>query len=530
MTGNTITLLIIITLLGSDSPQQYIDPFDIIIKNGRILDGLGNPWFIADIGIRDGRIVDIGNLNASSADNVIYADNLYVAPGFIDVHSHASNGLISKELSQAHSLLAQGVTTVVINHDGGGPTNLATQENDLLLHGLGVNVIQLVPHGSVRRQVMGHTDRKPTAIEMDEMKNLVYDGMASGAFGLSSGLFYVPGSFSTTDEIIELAKVVAIFDGIHSSHIRDESDYSIGILAAVEEIIQISLEAEIPSVISHVKTLGPRVWGLSNTLVQQIESARENGLKIYADQYPYTASATSLAFALIPSAALEGGMKTLRKRLNDSEDHSWIREGILNNLDRRGGADRILLRRFSHDDTFEGRSLQEISDSLQTNPADLVIDLIKIGNPDIISFNMLDNDVNLLMQQPWTMTSSDGELVAVGDGYPHPRSFGAFSRKLKKYAIEDGVISLEAAIRSMTSLPAEVFGLHNRGVISRGSIADMAIFDLDRLRDTATYTDPHRFAEGMVHVLINGQFAIEDGDFTNDSLGQILKNRIHKDN
>lgn len=522
MLRNLILCLILIFLSipdwNTESPQ-----FDILIQNGCILDGTGNPWVYADIGITDERIEAIGELKNATAQQVIDATGLYITPGFIDVHSHASSGLKKKELSSAKPLLAQGITSIIINHDGGGAVDLATQENELQAYGLGVNVIPFVPHGSLRREVMGSENRTPTASELDDMKALVRQGMEFGAFGLSTGLFYAPGSFSETNEIIELAKVVSEYDGIHVSHIRDEADYNIGVVGAVDEIITISEEAALPGVVSHIKTLGPRVWGFSNALVQRINLARENGIEVFADQYPYGASATSLSGAIIPSDAHEGGLTSLRSRLNDEEELAWIREGIIDNLDRRGGADRILFRRFVQDESIEGKTLQEVADSLETNPIDLTIELIKIGSPQIISINMHDDDVNLLMQQPWTMTSSDGALVAMGEGVPHPRNYGPFPRKINKYVMEDKIITLENAIRSMTSLSASVFRLHDRGVVRPGAIADLSIFNLEQVKDLATYTDPHQLSKGMIHVLIGGKFAIKDAEFTGELNGQVLK-------
>ncbi|MEX0778873.1 MAG: D-aminoacylase [Balneolales bacterium] len=499
--------------------------YDLLILNGRVFDGMGSPWIRADIGIKGERIDSVGNLKNASAQKVINAGGLYVSPGFIDAHTHAANGLQSRELSLAKPLLEQGITSVVINHDGGGPADLAGQEKRLLEHGLGVNTIQMVPHGSIRSQIMGSSDRSPSASELDQMKALVRKGMDYGAFGLSTGLFYVPGNFSDTSEIIELAKVVAKYDGIHVSHIRDEADYSIGVVAAVDEIIAISEAAGLPGVISHIKNLGPRVWGLSTVLIQRINAARERGIEVYADQYPYSASVTSLSAALIPPAARKGGINALRTRLHDESSLKWIRDGITENLDRRGGADRIMIQGYVQDRSLEGKTLQMVSDSLGTNPIDLTIEIMIAGSPSIISFNMHNDDINLLMQQSWTMTSSDGVLVGIGAGVPHPRSFGPFPRKIRKYVLEDEVINLETAIRSMTSLPASVFRLQDRGVIRPGAIADIAIFDLAEIKDVATYTDPHHLSEGMVHVLVRGKAALSNGEPTGELHGRVLKKR-----
>ena len=297
---------------GTSVGQSY----DVIIRNGRILDGTGNPWFKGDVGI-DGKMISaIGDLGEAVARREVDASGLYVTPGFIDTHSHAGPGLTTEVLSEAHPLLAQGITTVLINPDGGGMVDLRDQKEQLKKHGIGVNVIQLVPHGSIRRSVMGAEDRVPTESEMSRMLDLVQSGMEEGAFGLSSGTFYVPGSYSDASEIEEMAKIAAQYKGIYTSHIRDESNYTIGLIASVEEVINVARNAEIPSVITHVKALGPPVWGYGSAVVRKIEAAREEGLEIYADQYPYLGSSTGLSAALLPRWAQSGGADSLLNRLD----------------------------------------------------------------------------------------------------------------------------------------------------------------------------------------------------------------------
>jgi len=496
--------------------------YDVIIRNGRIIDGTGNPWFKGDVGISGNTIAAIGDLGDALAKREVDALGLYVTPGFIDSHSHAGPGLASEDLSEGRPLLAQGITTVLINPDGGGMVDLRDQKEQLMRNGIGVNVIQMVPHGSIRRSVMGSEDRSPTNSEMSQMLNLVRAGMEEGAFGLSSGTFYVPGSYSEASEIEEMAKVVARYKGVYTSHIRDESDYTIGLIASVEEVINVTRETGIPSVITHVKALGPPVWGFGNAVVRKIEVAREDGLEIYTDQYPYLGSSTGLSAALLPRWAQSGGADSLLNRLDRPGVREDIRAAMGDNLARRGGADRIQFRRVVFDETMEGKLLSDIADERGQSALDVAIEVISKGGASIISFNMFKDDLETLMIQPWTMTSSDGGLVPWMEGVPHPRSYGAFPRKIRKYVLDDELVGLAETVRSMTGLPAQVFRIEGRGSLRVGSFADLLVFDLDRINDPATFTDPHQLAEGMVEVFVGGKAAISDGEFMGVMSGEII--------
>jgi N-acyl-D-aspartate/D-glutamate deacylase len=495
----------------------------VLIRNGRVLDGSGNPWIRADLLIRGDRIAAVGKLGDVEADEVVDATGLYVAPGFIDTHSHAGGGLATEGLSHARPLLAQGLTTIFANPDGGGPVDLAEQRAALLEHGLGVNVAQLVSHGSVRRAVLGTEDRAPTAAEMERMRSLVRAGMDEGAWGLSSGTFYVPGFYAEPEETEDLATIVAPYGGAYQSHFRDESNYTVGVIAAVDEVINVGRVARIPAVLTHVKALGPFVWGYGGAIVKRVERAREEGVQVFADQYPYTASATGLEAALLPRWSQAGGRDSLLARMDRPADMARIREAMIDNLARRGGAARVQFRRYRPDPSIEGRLLSDLAEERGADPLDLAVELIRGGSVSIVSHNMDEGDVEILMAQPWTLTSSDGDLVPLGLGVPHPRSYGAFPRKIRLYVREKGVVGLEAAIRSMTSLPALVFDMPDRGVLRAGAAADVVVFDLDRVRDTAEYTDPHRLAEGMVWVFVNGQAAIRDGELTDVRSGRVLR-------
>lgn len=511
---SSLILLALLVACGDAAGDRY----DVIIRNGTIVDGTGAEPFVGDIGIRGERIAAVGSLGNASAERVIDATGLHIAPGFIDVHSHAGTALVTPELSSAHALLAQGITTVAINPDGGGAVDLATQRRRLLEGGLGVNVAQLVPHGAVRSRVLGSSDRDPNPEELEEMKEMVRAGMQEGAFGLSSGLFYTPGSWSTTEEVIEMARMAAPYGGVYTSHIRDEADYTIGVVASVDEVIRIAREADVTGIVSHVKALGPRVWGASETIVANIEAARAEGVRVWADQYPYDASATGFVAALVPAWAREGD--ALEQRFEDAPTAARIRAEMADNLDRRGGAERIMFRGSG---PFAGRTLDDVAGERGLAPIDAAVELIR-GNEvsGIISFNMHEDDLSRFMRQPWMMTSSDGELTALGDGVPHPRNYGAFPRKIREYVVEQQVIDLPTAIRSMTGLSAEVFGIEHRGVLREGAIADLVVFDLERVNDPATFIDPHHHAEGMVHIFVNGAPAMSDGEYTDVLTGQVL--------
>jgi len=492
--------------------------YDVLIRNARVLDGSGNPWMLADVGIRGDRIAAVGRLTSTPARRVIDVGGLTLAPGFIDVHSHAADGL-AKALHTAQPLLAQGITTVFINPDGGGPTDLAGQRSRLLARGIGVNIGQFVPHGSIRQAVLGMEDRAPRPDELSRMKEMAREGMKAGAIGLSSGLYYAPGSYSTTEEVIALAKVTAEYGGTYSSHIRDEADYSVGLVAAVEEVIRIAEEASLVGVVSHMKALGPAQWGLSSLLTARIDQARQRGVQVFADQYPYEASGTGLSAALVPRWAQVGGRGEFLKRLTGA-DRARLRGDIAQNLARRGGPSTLVVSSYEADRSLEGRSLAEIAAARGIPALDLTIALLEKGDGGLVSFNMSEGDIAHIMRQPWTMTCTDGDLTAPGDGKPHPRWYGAFARKLAVYVRQRRVVDLAAAVRSMTSLPAQVFRLEGRGVVRPGAFADLVVFDPERITDRATYNAPQQLAEGMRYVLINGTIAIDDGNFTGATAGQ----------
>jgi N-acyl-D-aspartate/D-glutamate deacylase len=495
--------------------------YDLLIRNARVFDGSGNPWIGADVGITGDRIQAVGRLEGGAATKTIDAAGLALTPGFIDVHSHAGGGLASEELKHGQPVLAQGITTVLVNPDGGGPTDLDAQRARYAKQGIGLNVGLMVPHGSVRQAVMGMTDRDPDSEQIAKMVDMVRQGMRAGAFGLSSGLYYAPGSYSKTGEVIALAQMAAQFGGVYSSHIRDESDYTIGVVAAVQEVITIAEQAGLIGVVSHIKALGPASHGLSLALVERIEAARTRGVQVYADQYPYSASGTGIGGALIPRWAQVGGRDALLTRIRGPE-RSKVLEDVRVNIARRGGAETLVISRYAPDTAIEGRHLGELAQKAGKTPEEHALDLLEGGDASLVSFNMSERDIELIMRQPWTMTSTDGDLVPMGRGKPHPRAYGAFPRKLRLYVRDRGVVDLAFALRSMTSLPAQVFALKDRGQIRPGAFADILVFDPAKVNDAATYQDPHQLAEGMTHIVVNGVLVREGGKFTGELPGRVL--------
>ena len=511
--------LALIALLGGVAAQPQA-AYDVVIRNGRVLDGTGNPWRYADIAVRGGRIAAMGRLSDAAAQRTIDATGLVVAPGFIDVHSHAGPGLAG-ELNSGEPLLAQGITTAVLNPDGGGPVDLAGQRAGYERRGTGVNTALMVPHGSIRQKVLGMADRAPTEGELALMVELVEAGMKAGGIGLSSGLYYAPGSYAKTEEVIALAKAAARAGGVYSSHIRDEGDYNIGLVAAVSEVIRIAEEGGLPGIVSHMKALGKASWGLSVASTMRIEAARARGVEVYADQYPYAASGTGIGGALVPRWAQVGGVAELQKRLHGPE-RPRLAEEIRVNIERRGGAGSLVISRFRPDPAIEGKSLADLAAAAGRPGHEVVLGLMERGDASLISFNMNERDIEHIMRRNYTMTSTDGDLVPMGVGKPHPRAYGAFPRKLAVYVRERGVVDLAFAIRSMTSLPASVFAMKDRGLLRPGAWADIVVFDPEKVRDTATYLEPHQLAQGMIHILVNGELVLDGGRFTGKLPGRVV--------
>jgi N-acyl-D-aspartate/D-glutamate deacylase len=518
-------LVCLCVFIGGCSQQTY----DIVIQDGTIIDGSGNVAYQANLGISDGTIIKIGKIKASQGTQTIDAEGKYVVPGFIDMHTHCEN-IRGEKRKEALNYLTQGVTTVVSGNCGSGTYKVEEYFNRLKEQGIGVNVVHLVGQGAVRFAVLKNADRAPTAEELDEMRSIVDLSMKEGAVGLSTGLFYAPGSYAETDEVIALCEVVKQYDGIYATHIRDESSYTIGLEASIREAIEIGEKSGVPIQISHIKALGKPVWGKAEAVCEIIEEAQSRGVKVYADQYPYNASSTGLVAAVVPRWVQADGK--LRERLKDPDLLPQIKVEMAENIERRGGADTLVLSSFPQKKEWEGKSLQEISVLLSKSEVDTAIELILLGGPGVISFNQSDEDVEYFMQKSYVMTGSDGSVQVLGDALPHPRSYGTFPRKIRKYVFEKNLLTLEQAIRSASGLPAEMLGFTNRGLIKEGYVADVVVFDPETITDKATFENPHQYSEGILHVLINGVSIIHDGKYTGALVGNPLTphlaGRAHK--
>ena len=526
-------LLFAVAVLGaacSNGPPPEAEEGPVVLfRDGQILDGTGNPWYQGDVLVVGDRIARVGVIpdeDVPAGAREVEVAGLTIMPGFIDPHSHAGPGLATPELRAGEPVIRQGITTVMVNPDGGGEVDLAEQGRRLRDGGIGVHVALMIGHGAVRREVLGMEDRPPTDEELERMAGLVRAGMEAGAFGMTGGLYYAPGSYAANDEVVRLAAEIAPF-GAFISHIRDESDYNIGLVAAVEEVIEVAETHGIRGVVTHFKALGPPVWGLSRAATAAIDAARARGVEVFADQYPYEASGTSIVGALVPRWALAGetmpGMPSpLENRLDNPQERARLRAEMLVALERRGGADTLLLSRHRADTSLEGRYLSDLAEEWGLEPIDAALRLLDEGGAGLVSFNMSEEDIAHIMSREWTMGSSDGGLVPAGEGRPHPRFYGAFPRRIARYVRELGVLTLAEAVRGMTSLPATVFRMHDRGQVAPGRIADLLVVDVDRFRDVATYENPHALAEGIVHALVAGVFAIEDGEATGAFAGQLL--------
>jgi N-acyl-D-amino-acid deacylase len=495
------------------SLRAFAQDLDLIIRGGSLIDGSGSSATKTDIGIKGDRIVFVGNGGGRKATREIDATGLIVTPGFIDPHTHTASDLSDPKRSRNDAYLTQGVTTVATGNDGSSPTAIGSTLAKWGQQGIGTNAALFIGQGTVRQEVMGMSDAKPTAEQLDRMKTLVDAAMNEGAIGISTGLYYAPGSFSSTEEVIELARIAAQHGGIYDTHMRDESSYSVGLLASVRETIRIGEEAHLPVMISHIKALGANVWGQSKDVIALIDSARKAGVKVTASQYPYTASGTSVTAALVPRWAEADG--ALLKNLNDSSLRPRLVDEMNQNLTRRGGADSLLMTA-ARDKTIVGKTLATIARERNESPVDAAIEIVKSGGSDVASFNMKESDIKAFMRQSWVMTCSDGS-----EG--HPRKYGTYPRKLRQYVYEKHIISLEFAIRSGTSLPAETLGLKDRGMLKPGYFADVLIFDPKTFNERATYQQPKVLATGVRFLTVNGQLAIDNGSLTTILAGKALK-------
>lgn len=536
--------------------------YDLVVRNGRILDGSGNPWFKADVAIKGGEIVEVGRV-VRGAEQVIDAKQMAVSPGFIDMHTHSDTTIPFSPLCE--SSIRQGVTTLVIGNCGMSLAPLSSDPNrrkatiqhfvaftpieeelkapwntvaEYFSHmektGVACNVAGLVGHGTVRIYVMGFEDREPSESEIEEMRRQVDEAMEAGAFGMSSGLIYPPGMFSKTEELIELSKVVTRYRGIHSVHMRDEGDH---VVESVKEVIRIAEESKVPVHISHHKAIGKMNWGRTKETLPMIEAARERGVDITFDMYPYVMTGTGL-ISVLPKWVHEGGLEKLLERLRGPATREKIRvemegeHGERAHLVNRVGWDRIYIEYIqegSGNKDAEGKNLIEIGRMRGKTPFNTLCDLLieEKGKARVNTFGMDEEEVRGVIRHPLCMIGSDGRSVApygvLGKGRFHPRYYGTFTRVLGHYARDEGVLGLEEAVRKMTSFPAQRLGLRDRGMLREGFWADITIFDPHTVIDRADFENPARYPEGIAYVIVNGTVVVENGNHTKALPGRVLR-------
>ncbi|MCA9014089.1 MAG: D-aminoacylase [Planctomycetaceae bacterium] len=505
--------------LDSASAQKP-EPFDLILKGGTIIDGTGQPGFTGDIAIKNDRIVQISPEIKGTADQTIQCSGLMITPGFIDLHNHSDRQIVSPLTRANMNFITQGCTTIVTGNCGSGPVDTGEYYRQIDVSGSGTNVMHLIPQGSLRDHVMGSGQRKPTPEELNKMKQLAEKAMQDGAWGMSTGLIYVPSSYAETDELIELARVVSRHQGIYASHIRNESTE---LLAAVNEALKIGQEAKLPVHISHFKSTGQDAWGLVIRAARMIDEARKQGQIVTADQYPYIASSTSLGATLIPAWARAGGDKELIQRLDAPETSQKIISYIKNSIEKRNGGKAIRIARYAPRPDWVGKNLQQIADAEQKSVLDIVLEITRQEGASVVNFGMNEDDVRQIMQIDWVATASDGRAYLPGSDRPHPRNYGTFPRKLGYYAIQEKVIPLEHAVRSASGLPADILGLTDRGYLRKGAYADIVVFDPQQLIDQATFDAPHQYSNGIRYLFVNGTPAVSAGFPTGSLAGKALR-------
>jgi len=513
------TILFVIFFPGIILSQNN---YDILVRNGKIIDGTGNSWFYGDVAIRDGKIVAVGKLANATAMKTVDARGLIVAPGFIDVHAHVENTIF--ERPTADNYIFDGVTTVITGNCGGSADNLKNFFFRIDSVHTSINVASLAGHNTIRRLTMGLDNRLATPDELSKMQQLMEQAMKDGAVGLSTGLIYLPGMYSNTDEVVNIAKAAAKYNGVYASHIRNEENE---VISAINEAIFVGKEAGMPVEISHFKVSGKSNWGRSKETLALIEQARKDGFDVTIDQYPYTASSTNLGVRL-PDWALAGGADSLKARINNPQLHKQIVDEMLAQLKKYKfkNYSYAVVAQHNADSTLNGKSITEINKlkgrkSGARNEAETILDMMLAGGAQMVYHSMNEGDVQYIMKYPFNMIGADAG-VSNGKGMPHPRTYGTNARVLAKYVREEKIISLEEAIRRMTSLPAQKFQLKDRGLIKEGFAADIVIFDEQQVSDKATFEQPHQLSAGFKFIIVNGKLVVDEGIHTGIRSGQAL--------
>jgi N-acyl-D-amino-acid deacylase len=507
--------------LSALTPSLRAQTYDLLIRHGRIADGTGNPSFFADVAVNEGHVVAIGKIQGA-AKTEIDATDLVVAPGFIDVHTHAEE---IDESPLAENFVRMGVTTLVLGNCGSSALNIGRYFKRLEGSNVSPNVATLVGHGTVRGEAMGGSFmRPPTAEELDRMKSLVEDAMKDGAVGLSTGLIYLPGTFAKTEELVELARVAARHDGIYASHMRDEGHE---IFEALNEVFRIARESGIRAEISHLKLSGKANWGQTAKVIAAIEQARDEGLDITQDQYLYTASSTGIS-QLVPEKYREAGK--FKSNLADPEQKARMIADMKRNLKRGGREDYsyAVIASYQHDPSLNGLNIVEAAQKKRLaasldDQIELILEIQSNGGASGVFHGISEEDLQAFLRHPNTMFASDSSVRKYQEGAPHPRGYGNNARVLARYVRELKLLRLEDAIRRMTSLPANTFRLKNRGLIREGSWADLVVFDPAKVQDQAKFNDPHHYATGFAWVLVNGVPVVKDDGHTGARPGKVLR-------
>lgn len=512
-----------IFLLLLSCPTIAQNNYDVIIRNGKIVDGTGNNWYYGDIAIKNGKIAAIQKHIDQTAVKIIDAKGLIIAPGFIDVHTHIEGDEL--KTPTAGSFIYDGVTTVVTGNCGSSKLNIANYLHFIDTLHLSINVATLIGHNEVRRAVIGSANRQPNENELQKMEALVQQAMKDGAVGMSTGLIYIPGTYSKTPEIVRLAKVAAQYNGVYSTHMRDEGD---SVVQAIEEALTIGREANIPVEISHFKLSGQQNWGRSKETLPLVIEARKQGIEVTIDQYPYTASSTSMS-TLLPDEVLSDGQDSVKARLTRPATRQYIIDYMMKKLKKRKlkHYSYAVVTYFKPDTTLNGKSVEAINlvkgkKHTAKEEANTVIDMMLQGGAGMVFHGMSEKDVTSIMQYPFNMFASDAGIRDFGQGAPHPRGYGTNARVLGNYVRTQKILSLEEAIRRMTSLPAQKFQLKDRGLLKEGMAADIVVFDANSVSDLSTFEQPHQYSTGFQFVLVNGQLVVDQAKHTGVRSGQPL--------